>query len=507
MIDPVAESYDQIPYESHPITETHPDRLAAIAGLFGIDAPPPAHARVLELGCAAGGNLIPMAWHQPGGHYLGVELSGAQAAHGSRMIAHLGLPNVEVRHGDIMDVALDGEPFDYIIVHGVFSWVPDFVQTRILEICARRLSPTGVATISYNTQPGWGLRGMVRQMLLHHTRGIEGPAARLAAARELLDFLATPMDHPPPGHDWLLKEVSYLQKARDSYLYHEYLEDSNSPMLFSEFMARARSAGLQYLGDAQLHTLFPSTLGEAVAERFEAMDDLEREEQYLDFLRLRPFRQSLLCRADLSIVREIDLNWLAGQRLYSPLRSDRDDQGHTLWRSPGGTGYHVSLPQAHRMLGALAEAYPRALTLAEALGKARPDGALMGELFNLFVSGAVQITRLDNPDLPRARPVRPRVSALARMQAEMGEGHLATFRHESLGLDPVSTKLVSLLDGHRDLEALVEALLKATETDPALGDAMGLKEAGKKPPRGQVRANVERLLQIFAHHGLLLDGT
>lgn len=505
MIDPVAESYDQIPYESHPITETHPDRLAAIAGLFGIDAPDPARARVLELGCAAGGNLIPMAWYLPGGHYLGVELSGTQAAHGQRMIAHLGLSNVEVRHGDIMDLALDGEPFDYIIVHGVFSWVPEFVQTRILEICARRLSPTGVATISYNTQPGWGLRGMVRQMLLHHTRGIEGPAARLAAARDLLAFLATPMDHPPPGHDWLLKEVTYLQKARDSYLYHEYLEDSNSPMLFSEFMARARNAGLQYLGDAQLHTLFPSTLGEAVAERFEAMDDLEREEQYLDFLRLRPFRQSLLCLTDLPIEREIDLDWLAGQRLYSPLRADRDEQGHSLWRSPGGTGYHVSHPQAHRMLGALAEAYPRSLSLTEALGKARPGGALMGELFNLFVSGAVHVTRLDNPDLPRTRPARPRVSALACMQAEMGEGHLATFRHESLGLDPVSTKLVSLLDGHRDVEALVDELLKAADTDPALGEAMGSSGPGKKPPKGQVRVNVERLLQIFAHHGLLLD--
>lgn len=504
MTDPVAESYDQIPYESHPITETHPDRLAAIAGLFGIQAPNPARARVLELGCAAGGNLIPMASHLPEGHYLGVELSGAQAAHGQRMVKHLGLENVEIRHADIMDLPLDGEPFDYIIVHGVFSWVPDFVQTRILEICARRLSATGVATISYNTQPGWGLRGMVRQMLLHHTRGIEGPAARLAAARELLDFLATPMDHPPPGHDWLQKEVTYLQKARDSYLYHEYLEDSNSPMLFSDFMARANSAGLQYLGDAQLHTLFPSTLGDAVAQRFEALDNLEREEQYLDFLRLRPFRQSLLCKAGVPIQREIDLGWLAAQRLYSALQADRDERGHTLWRSPGGAGFHVLHPQAHRMLGALSEAYPRALTMTEALGKARADGELLGELFNLFISGAVHTTGLDNPDLPRARPARPRVSALSRMQAQMGEGHLASFRHESLGLDPVSTKLVSLLDGTKDLDTLTQSLIEAAGDDPDLAHAMGIDaQPADKPRQRQVRANVERLLTLLHHHGLL----
>lgn len=503
MTDPVAESYDRIPYESHPIAETHPDRLATVAGLFGVRAPDPARARVLELGCAAGGNLVPMAWYLPGGRYVGVELSGTQAAHGRSLISHLGLDNAEIRQGDIMELPADGDPFDYIIVHGVFSWVPPPVQTHILEICARRLTPGGVAYVSYNTQPGWGLRGMVRQMLLLHTRGISDPAARLAAARRFLDFLATPMDQPLPGHEWLLREVAYLRQARDSYLYHEYLEDSNSPLLFTEFMAKARNAGLDYLADAQLHTMFPSTLGDAVAERLEPMDDLIQEEQYLDFLRLRPFRQSLLCRRDTILSRDIDPAWLSGRRLYSALSTDRDEQGHTVWRSPAGTGFHVRHPQAHRMLGALSEAYPRALTFAEALGKARADGALLGELFNLFVSGAVHVTCLDNPQVPRTRPARPGVSELARAQARMGEGHLATFRHESLGLDPASAKLVSLLDGQRDLEGLVEGLLGELASDADLRRAMGVGSGADKPPRGQVRANVERLLAQFLRHGLL----
>jgi methyltransferase-like protein/protein-L-isoaspartate O-methyltransferase len=504
--DPVAESYDQIPYESHPIAESHPDRMWAVAGLFGLRPPDPGRARVLELGCAAGGNLIPMAWYLPNGSYLGVELSGTQAAHGKRMLERLGLDNVEIRHSDIMDLPLDGEPFDYILAHGVFSWVPDFAQTRILELCGRRLAPNGVAYVSYNTQPGWGLRGTIRGMLLHHTRGLTTPAERLAAARELLDFLATPLDHPLPGHKWLQREIAYLQKVRDSYLYHEYLEDSNSPMLFSEFMGHARNAGLQYLGDTQLHTMFPSTLGDAVAERFKTMDDLEREEQYLDFLRLRPFRQSLLVRADLRLEREIDLSWLAARQIYSPLRTAQDENGHTIWRSPGGSDYHVTHPQVHRMLGSLSEAYPRALSVDDALGKARPDGALLGELFNLFVSGALQVTALDNPNLPRSRPARPAVSALARVQAEEGEGHLASFRHESLGLDPVSTLLIGLLDGSRDVEQLTEQLMEAAKGDPDLAAAMGMPpRSGSRPAKADVRANVERLIALFNRHGLLME--
>jgi SAM-dependent methyltransferase len=505
--DPVAESYDRIPYESHPIPETHPDRQAAVAALFGLDPADPARARVLELGCAAGGNLIPMAWYLPEGRYLGVELSRAQAEHGQRMVAQLGLDNVEIRHADIMDVPLEGEPFDYILVHGVFSWVPGAVQTRILEICARRLAPDGVAYISYNTEPGWGLRGMVRQMLLHHTRDIESPADRLSATRELLDFLATPVEHPLPGHEWLRQEIGYLQKARDSYLYHEYLEDSNSPMLFSAFMDKAHGAGLQYLGDSQLHTMFPSTLGDAVAERFEAMDDLEQEEQYLDFLRLRPFRQSLLCRGSANIRREIDLDWLAGRRLHSALQAEQGSGNDHRWRSPGGISFQVQNPQTRRLLGALSAAYPRALTLEESLGTVPHDGPLLGELFNLFVSGAVHVTRLENPPVPASTPVRPRVSGLARMQAEMGEGHLATFRHESLGLDPASTRLVALLDGSRDVAALVEDLARAADTDPVLGAAVGLGEAKAPDLRKHLRTNVERLLRLFARHGLLIGAS
>ncbi|OOG23394.1 methyltransferase [Thioalkalivibrio denitrificans] len=499
MIDPVAESYDRIPYESHPIADTHPDRLAAIAALFGLEPPDPARARVLELGCAAGGNIIPMAWYLPGGQYLGVELSGAQAAHGQRLVAALGLDNVEIRHADIMDVALEGEPFDYILVHGVFSWVPEFVQERIFEICARRLAPRGIAYVSYNTQPGWGVRGMVREMLLHHTRDCRNPAERLKAARELLDFLATPVDNPQPGHVWLQQEIGYLRKARDSYLYHEYLEDSNRPMLFSAFMDRAHAAGLQYVGDTQLHTMFPATLGDAVAARFESMHDLEQEEQYLDFLRLRPFRQSLLCPAAAPLRRDVDLDWLVTEPLYSALEPDEDSHE---WRNPGGTRFTVRHRQTRRLLGILSNAYPVALTLKEALGDISVDRELLEELFNLFVSGGLQTTRLDNPPVPKSRPVRPRVSALARVQATLGEGHLATFRHDSLGLDPVSARLVELLDGTRDLEALVEDLARAAGEDPALGRVMGI-DKGTQVPRGLLRANVERLLRLFGRHGLL----
>jgi len=119
--------------------------------------------RVLELACADGSNLIPMACALPESVFLGIDLSQRQVKAGQQTIAALGLTNIELRPLDIREVDESFGTFDYIIAHGIYSWVPADVQDRILEICRERLSENGVAYISYNTNPGWRMRGMMRE--------------------------------------------------------------------------------------------------------------------------------------------------------------------------------------------------------------------------------------------------------------------------------------------------------------------------------------------------------
>jgi len=139
------DSYDEVPYHSAPFAETHPVNLAVLGRLFGLEPPDPDRCRFLELGCASGGNLIPMAVHLPGGWFEGIELSAAQAADGASLVAELGLANARIRQGDILDLGDDLGEFDYIVTHGVYSWVPEVVQERILGLCAEHLAPGGVA--------------------------------------------------------------------------------------------------------------------------------------------------------------------------------------------------------------------------------------------------------------------------------------------------------------------------------------------------------------------------
>jgi len=185
--------YAEVPYDSLPIPDTHPERLEALGYLFGLSAADPGACRVLELGCASGGNLIPLAFYFPRSRFLGVDLYANQIADGQALIDAVGLDNVTLRQGDILDldpVALG--QFDYVIVHGVYSWVPDAVRERILTLCAAVLAPEGIGYVSYNTLPGWRMRGMLRDVLGYATRQASSVEQRLAALRGCLDRLGMP---------------------------------------------------------------------------------------------------------------------------------------------------------------------------------------------------------------------------------------------------------------------------------------------------------------------------
>src|SRR5436190_23362618 len=93
-------SYDEVPYKSYPYPQSHPDRLATVATLFGMEPPPLDNCRVLELGCCSGGNLIPMAERFPGRRFVGVDYSQRQVAEGQATLKELGLENIELRHGN-----------------------------------------------------------------------------------------------------------------------------------------------------------------------------------------------------------------------------------------------------------------------------------------------------------------------------------------------------------------------------------------------------------------------
>ncbi|MDE2420879.1 MAG: class I SAM-dependent methyltransferase, partial [Gammaproteobacteria bacterium] len=289
-------SYNETPYQSHPFPQSTPEHLHAVAVLFGIKSVPIEHARILELGCASGGNLIPVAVRFPNAQIIGVDISSAHITEGQATITRLGLKNISLQHNDLTNIKKSFGEFDYIISHGVYSWVPPEVQTAILRICGENLSPNGLAYISYNTYPGWKYREVIRDAMMFRGANRANPQERLSYARGMIDFL-----HENSPQDSLTRKniddvLPLLKNAQDYYLLHEFLEHCNYPCYFKDFIEHSKQNKMIYLAESQPSTMFISNYPSAI------VDPLLREvngnqvslEQHLDFITSRSFRQTIL---------------------------------------------------------------------------------------------------------------------------------------------------------------------------------------------------------------------
>lgn len=507
------DSYDEIPYQSTPFRETHPGFLAPLVRLFGLEAAAPERCRVLELGCASGGNLIPMAFHLPESRFLGLELSASQARAGAESLESLGLQNIEIRQGDILAFDPEAGRFDYIIAHGVYSWAPPAVREKILSICRDHLSENGVAYVSYNTLPGWRMRGVLRDMLLFHTRALEVPAERLAAAQAYLVRLAPVLKAQDTlSARYLGYEIDRIRANHPSYLFHEYLETHNQPFLFSEFVADAAAHGLRYLCDTELHTLFPSTLGDEAAEFLSEIPDDIGLWQHMDFLMNRNFRQSLLCRQERFPLEAPDMDTFTAYAFYADLRPPKKLDLRRVKAAPfvaaDGSERRASHPLTKAALVQLHAAYPASIAFAELAQRARDAvrsaanaaaaeevDHLASELFGFYAHQAIGAT-LTPESSPPAPSESPRASPLALTQAFAG-GQVPTARHFTLDLDPFGARLLAMLDGTRTLAALKEELV--AEGPALFGRSL------QPGPRGEelIRTNVDRLIALFAQHGIV----
>src|SRR6185503_2004105 len=120
--------------------------------------------RVLELGCGDGLDLIAIAYEWPSTTCIGVDLSGKAVARGQQLAHELNLQNVELIEGDLQNINSSG-PFDYIIAHGLYSWVTAKAADAALAQSARLLGESGFCYFSYDVYPGAHLKLIAREFM------------------------------------------------------------------------------------------------------------------------------------------------------------------------------------------------------------------------------------------------------------------------------------------------------------------------------------------------------
>jgi methyltransferase-like protein/trans-aconitate methyltransferase len=513
-------TYDDVPYTSLPFAQTHPDRLAALARLFGLEAPRLERCRVLELGCASGGNLIPMALTLPEARFVGVDLSSVQISDGQAILDALGLGNIRLSAISITEIDPASGPFDYIIAHGVYSWVPDDVQTRMLEICSRQLAPDGIAFISFNTLPGWRTRGVVRDLMRCHAMQFADPHARIEQARGIADLLASSVAAANSGYETMVRaEIETLRGQPDDYVLHEYLEDTNEPLYFHQFVERAGGHGLQYLADADFGTMLASNFPPDVAQALVRIaPGVIHQEQVMDFLRNRSFRQALLVHEGVQVNRKITPDRLRGLGISGSFQVEGaafDIRSSDVVSFRGVRGNRLrtgnGITKAAAMI--LNEFWPRAVPFEEVVRRARTmlsdwavpsigtdteaEATLAADMLRCFGAGLVQFhaTRSSFAAVPGDRPV---ASPLARLQAQR-DTRVTNLRHEPVRIDTDLARLIQLLDGTRGRDDIERVALEWATANAA---ATGIPIPGEM--ERLVKDRVDEALRQFAKSALLV---
>lgn len=507
----ISDAYDETPYLSLPFSYTAPGSLRAVAHLYGISAPELNRARVLELGCAAGGNLLPFAIAYPDARAVGVDLSPQQIEAGQRAAEAAGARNLDLHAMSLTDITPEFGMFDYIICHGVFSWVPPEVRDAILRICKENLAPEGIAYISYNTYPGWKASDVLRDAMMLNSFGAQTPQEKVARAKEMLNLIENGLWENNPLQSALRHSAQQLRGQSDHYLLHEYLEAVNTPCYFLEFAAAAQQAGLAYLTDAEPQLSFPSTYGSRVALGLNGLAvnaGREMREQYLDFAIGRSFRKSLLIHAERAgaILEQPEGSAFTGMHLAADLRLQAGAAAPAQQRqylTARGATLTSHDPIAHTLMDLLGQSWPQSVSfeaIREAASKHAPaatqdemTAALLAHVIALVQSNALHY-RLEPAQYqaPQSKPalIAGALDLLPEATRQNTQVSLHNLWHQGVTppADPLSRHIMTLMDGSRS----------AIELRSAVRDAL---TTGKHPhPNGQSykgARNLEPVAQEF----------
>ncbi len=517
-------TYDEVPYESYPYALTNPYHLTTLATLFGMTPPPLETAKVLELGCAAGGNLIPHAVNYPKAHFVGVDLSKVQIDEANNHKAGLGLKNIEFHHCSITDIDESFGKFDYIICHGVISWVPKFVRDKIFEVCNKNLSANGIAYVSYNTLPGWNMVRTIRDMMLYHSSSFPNVQDKVAQSRLLLEFVKDSLENSKTPYAEVLKtEAGLLAKQSDHYLRHDHLEEDNAQFYFHEFMDEAKKHNLQYLSDCNISTMYLGNMPPKVAEKLQAVNDIVRTEQYMDFITNRRFRTTLLCHDNVKLNRNINndditkFNMVFNIVPEKPLAEvDLNNSAESLKYFLNGnkeSNLSTSSPYMKAILYSFNENINNPISFEKVTSEANKKlhntklNEIKAELLNnamkLVLQGYISITMQKQRSAPNLD--KPKTSKFVAYQVSNSPAMWVTnLKHEPIGVNFFEKFALKYMDGKHDKKAIIDAVMNHVASGEIVLNKEGKKIEDKEEVRKELEVLFAPMIEKFAANALLV---
>jgi methyltransferase-like protein/ubiquinone/menaquinone biosynthesis C-methylase UbiE len=513
-------SYDTVPYQSTFQSQIYPDKMATLATLLGMKPQKIENCRYLELGCGEGDNLIGFAYSLPESEFVGIDLSAKHIEKANAMVAELGLKNIKFLQLDVMKLNREEHgQFDYIAAHGLFSWVPDFVREKVLAIYSEMLTPHGVGYLSYNTLPGGYMRQMMRDMMQFHTQDEKLSLEKVEKGVSILGFLQKSTKSDPYFNEILKNEIGFVTNHSPTSILHDELGEMNQPFYFHEFVKLAEKHNLQYLSEAEYFTMPMHEYPKETAEMLNSFgDDIIKREQYIDFLRNRRFRQTLLCHADVEINRDVPpqkVRELYIASSFYPVNRDSDlaNGNPEKFRFPNGTTAELEHALTKVALAHLGSIWTSSIQFDELMDLSRKkieDKGIVIEdwekelntacsiLLELYTTGMVEL-HVHKPNFTREISEFPTASELVRWQLSFTDS-VTTMNITQVKVDDSFFKnLLLMLDGTRTKLDLKKELRKKIS-------AGELADVGEKGVLlGELPVMLKENLQQIADLGLLVS--
>lgn len=507
---PIALRWQKEPYVGKQLRLQHPDHLAAVAALHGLDAAPPERCRVLELGCGDGWNLLPMAEALPGSEFVGVDLDAERLAPGERARATLGLRNLSLQAADVSRLDASLGRFDYVIAHGLYSVVGEAVREVFFERVTSLLGERGVAFVSANVYPGWRTLEPGRDLARFHAHQTDARDGEplVKRLRNLTRFFADHMPREAPETALVAEQYRQLSGLSDYLIGFDQLGESQASY-FEPLVRRAERAGLEYVTDAALlsgqYARLPEPLKLAIAEL--SADRIARE-QYADFCALPTFRQLIFTSAGRGL-RAPSRESLRSLFFVGGFRATGGAELLARARTTfefGALKLDVSEPAVKVALSELGSVFPHALGFEELERRVRErlgDGAapnLAASLLDLVLAGPLT-ARARAVAAARTLPERPRISDASRLQ-------LATFQRATTALHTFATitseferAALSACDGRRTVAELASELVRLVQAGELKTPDLPASEAELA---AAIRKRLDQTLADAVRHLLLL---
>jgi len=484
--DSIKTAYETVSYPGRSYRYTHPDRLAVMAALAGMNSAPVDHCRVLEVGCGDGTNLLSMAQQLPNCDFVGVDFAEPGIASANETAQAVGLPNARFQAKDLCDLTPDFGTFDYILAHGVYSWVPEPVRLKLLQVCSANLNPTGVAYVSFNANPGSHIRQMLREMMVWQSSSFADPQERVRQARAFANFVRAVQPEQSRIGPVLDVVLEAINKSEDAAVFHDQLADTNFSTTLVEFAEEAQAQGLQLLGEADLVSRHRSDLRPEAQAKIEEAGELDflLQQQLIDFLHFVGFHRCLLCHGDLPLKRSYGPDDLPAFRLSSEVRSTSPqsavhENSIAEFKGPDGRALSTDAPIAKAALAFLESECPSSIPYRELAEKAaqassqpHTEDQLRAILWAGCCNGLIEL-ELMAPAFSLYAGEKPLASPLARYQVRT-RTKVSTLRQGNVEISGALEKyLLQLLDGTRTRAQLVAHLMPMTEAGPIFLEEQG----------------------------------